>query len=120
MIYFDATGACKSAKNTGMQRTSRRIYSELARRVPIVPIAWNWIGRHFHLLGRREFEFFAAPFQADSRPTARPDWRGEKFFGEVNRLLFRKSVPLEVTLTGRDVLFVPDIYRDARMRLFPR
>lgn len=119
MIYFDATGACRSAMNTGMQRTSRRIFGELAKRLPVTPISWNWLGRHFHLLGRRELQILETPFQVESRPASRPDRQGENLLAEASRFMFRKRVLLENQLASDDVFFVPDIYRGGRMHLFP-
>jgi glycosyltransferase involved in cell wall biosynthesis len=118
MIYFEATGACKSAMNTGMQRTSRRIFVELAKRLPVTPISWNWLGRHFHLLGPRELQILETPFLVESRPASRPDRRGKNLLAETNRFMFRKRVLLGDQLTSGDVFFVPDIYRDGRTHLF--
>jgi len=119
VIYLDVTSSCKSAKNTGMQRTTRRIFLELGKRVPVRPICWNTTGNRYHYLERRELEILEAPFLALPQATARPDWRGEHFLAELHRLVFRKTVRLEHELKAGDVLLIPDIYRDGRMKKLP-
>src|SRR5260370_137875 len=41
MICLDVTSSCKSAKNTGMQRTTRALYLHLRNRLAVTPICWN-------------------------------------------------------------------------------
>ncbi len=120
MIYLDATGACKSPKNTGMQRITRQIFRRLAERVPTTPISWNLVGNRYQLLGRREREIMERPFEVLSRSTARPEIRGEHFFAELHRQFFRQGVRLEEEMGPNDALLVPDIYRDGRLRKLPQ
>ena len=120
MIYLDATGACKSPQNTGMQRITRNIFRRLVERVPTTAICWNLVGNRFQRLGRRESEMMERPFEILSRSTARPEIRGEHFFAELHRQFFRTGVQLHEELGPDDVLLIPDIYRDGRLRELPR
>jgi glycosyltransferase involved in cell wall biosynthesis len=119
MIYIDVTGACKSPRSTGIQRVTRRIFQELARRVPITPISWNLVGNRYQFLGRREHAILEQPARFLSRPTARPELRGEYFPAELHRQIFRKSIQLQDQLQPADVLLLPDIFRDGRLRKLP-
>jgi len=120
MIYLDVTGSCKSAKSTGIQRATRGIFRELGRLETILPISWNLIGKRYQRLGRRELQILQDPFRVLPRSTARPDLRGENPVAELQRLLFRESIPLKTRTEPGDVLFVPDMYRDARISYLPQ
>jgi len=115
MIYLDVTGSCKSAKSTGIQRATRGIFRELGRREAIVPMSWNLLGKCYQKLGQRELKILQDPFRVLPRSTARPDLRGENPVAELQRLFFRESIPLKTKMEPGDVLFVPDMYRDARI-----
>jgi glycosyltransferase involved in cell wall biosynthesis len=120
MIYLDVTGSCKSAKSTGIQRATRGIFRELGRRETILPISWNLIGKRYQRLGQRELQILQDPFRVLPRSTARPDLRGENPVAELQRLFFRESIPLKTIMKPGDVLFVPDMYRDARISYLPQ
>ena len=120
MIYLDVTGSCKSAKSTGIQRATRRIFRELSRRESILPISWNRLGKCYQRLGRRELQILEDPFRVLRRSTARPDLRGEHPLAELQRLLFRRSIPLKIKIELGDILFIPDIYYDGRLNYLPR
>jgi glycosyltransferase involved in cell wall biosynthesis len=120
MIYIDVTGACKSPKNTGIQRITRHIFHRLAGHVSTTPICWNSLGNRYQCLGQRERDVLEQPFQVLSRPTSRPEIRGEHFFAELHRQFFRKPVRLEDELKPGDVLLLPDIYRDGRLVELPK
>ena len=119
MVYLDVTGACKSPRSTGIQRVTRRIFQELARRVPITPISWNLVGNRYQFLGRRERAILEQPARFLTRPAARPELRGEYFPAELHRQIFRKSIQLQDQLQPDDVLLLPDIFRDGRLRKLP-
>ncbi|HST30518.1 MAG TPA: glycosyltransferase [Chthoniobacterales bacterium] len=102
-----------------MQRITRRIFGELTRRVSITPISWNVIGNRYQLLGRRERAILEKPSSFLKRPSARPEFRGEYFPGELHRHIFRKSIRLEKQLQDGDVLLLPDIFRDSRLKKLP-
>ena len=119
MIYLDVTGSCKSAKNTGIQRATRSIFRELAQRESILPISWNVPGKCYQRLGPRELQILQEPFRVFRPSTARPDLRGENPIAELQRLLFRQSIPLRRKIEHGDTLFVPDIYRDGRLNYLP-
>ena len=120
MIYLDVTSSCKSAKNTGIQRMTRKIFAELGQREAILPICWNLSGENYQRLGRREIKILERPFHSLPQATARPDWRGEHVIAELHRRWFRKGIRLEHELGQGDILFVPDIYRDGRTDTLPK
>ena len=120
MIFIDVTGACKSPRNTGMQRITRQIFCRLASSSPTTPISWNLVGNRYQLLGRRERDLLERPSRFLARPSARPEFRGEYFFAELHRQFFRKPIHLEGELGPDDILLVPDIYRDGRLTLLPK
>src|SRR5438874_6190529 len=68
----------------------------------------------------RELHILQDPYQFHTRTTARTDLRGEKPIAELLRLLFRESIPLKTKMESGDVLFVPDVYRDARISYLPQ
>src|ERR1700704_3370311 len=119
MIYLDVTGSCKSAKSTGIQRATRTIFRELNQRESVLPISWNLLGNSYQKLGQRELQILQEPFRAVRRSTSRPDLRGEHPIAELQRLLFRQSVPLKRKIESGDILFVPEIYSDGRLNYLP-
>jgi glycosyltransferase involved in cell wall biosynthesis len=119
MVFIDVSGACKSPRTTGMQRITRRIFQELNARVPVTPISWNSVGNRYQLLGRRERALLDEPSRFLQRPRARPEFRGEYFPAELHRQIFRKSIRLENQLRTGDVLLLPDIFRDGRLKKLP-
>jgi glycosyltransferase involved in cell wall biosynthesis len=119
-IFLDVTGSCRSIKNTGVQRVTRRIYAELAARASVTAICWNKVGNFYHLLGEPELEYLIAPFGKYKSPVGRPDLRGEKLPSELRRYLRRKPFPLTASLRKGNVLLVPDIYFDERTRFIPK
>ena len=84
MIFIDVTGACKSPKNTGMQRITRHIFRRLAARVLTTGICWNLVGNRYQYLGERERDVLERPFEVLGRPSARPEIRGEHFLAELH------------------------------------
>ena len=119
MICLDVTSSCKSAKNTGMQRTTRALYLHLRNRLAVTPICWNRTGRCYQHLGRRELKVLQTPFRILSKAMAKPEWRGETFLAELRRLAFRKTVRLENQTASADILLVPDVYSGVRTQHLP-
>ena len=119
MVFLDVTGASKSPRSTGIQRITRRIFKELSRRVSVTPISWNVVGNRYQLLGRRERAILEEPSRFLTRPAARPEFRGEYFPAELHRHIFRKSIRLAEQLRTGDVLLLPDIFRDGRLKKLP-
>jgi glycosyltransferase involved in cell wall biosynthesis len=118
MIYLEVTTSCKSVRNTGIQRITRKLFHELAARGPITPISWNKVGRRFQRLSRGELANLTTPFRGRSHSTGRPELRGENLVADACRLIFRSTLPLQHEMGRDDVFLMPDIYRDARTRLF--
>ena len=119
MVFLDVTGACKSPRSTGMQRITRRIFKELTARDSVTPISWNTVGNRYQLLGRRERVLLEQPSSFLTKPSARPEFRGEYFPAELHRQIFRKSIRLENKLRSGDVVLLPDIFRDGRLKKLP-
>jgi glycosyltransferase involved in cell wall biosynthesis len=118
-LFIDVTNSCRSARNTGMQRMTRRLFAELEQRVSVTPLCWNRLGHFYHRLGDRESTYLRKPFQDYKRPVALPELRGEKFPGELRRLLGRQPVDLSRELTAGDVFLVPDFFGDSRKQKLP-
>src|ERR1700704_713524 len=119
MIYLDVTGSCKSAKSTGIQRATRSIFRELDQRESVIPVSWNLLGNCYQRLGRRELQILQDPFSVLRDKIAQPDLRGKPPIAELQRLLFRQSVPLKRKIEPGNILFVPEIYSDGRLNYLP-
>ena len=118
-LFIDVTNSCRSARNTGMQRMTRRLFAELEQRVPVTPICWNRLGDFYHGLDEREFIYLRTPFHGYKRAMALPELRGEKFPGELRRLLLREAVDLSKEMRERDVFVAPDFFGDSRRQKLP-
>jgi glycosyltransferase involved in cell wall biosynthesis len=118
-IFIDVTSSCRSVQNTGMQRMTRKIFSELSRLTHVRPISWNIIGNFYIELGGTEYRLLTQPFEIRSHPMARPEFRGQDPFTEFWRFLWRRRIPIEKEVGPNDVFFVPDIFRDLRRERLP-
>src|ERR1700720_2755092 len=118
-IFIDATSSCRSVQNTGMQRMTRRIFAELSKRVPVTPICWNRIGRFYQRLGVVEHKLLTRPFDMNSRPTRRPEIRGENPIAELRRFAFLSRFDFASSLTENDVFVSPDSHHDSRRNYLP-
>jgi glycosyltransferase involved in cell wall biosynthesis len=119
-LFIDVTNSCRSARNTGMQRMTRRLFAELERRVSVTPLCWNRLGHFYHRLGDRESAYLRKPFQGYKRAVALPEMRGEKFPGELQRLFRRQPVDLANEIHDGDVFLAPDFFGDSRRRKLPQ
>lgn len=117
-VFIDVTSSCRSARNSGMQRMTRRIFAELAARIPVTPICWNRLGNFYHRLGPGEMEYLKTPFRRYSRPMSHPHSR-EDWLREFQRLLDHVSLDLLNLFQEDDVFFVPDMFSDRRMQKLP-
>lgn len=102
-----------------MQRMTRRLFAELERRLSVTPLCWNRLGHFYHRLGNRESTYLRTPFQGYNHAVALPEMRGEKFPGELRRLLSRKPVDLSTELSSGDVFLAPDFFGDSRRQKVP-
>lgn len=118
-VFVDVTNSCRSARNTGMQRMTRRLFAELEQCLPVTPICWNRLGDFYHHLGNREATYLRKPFQGYKRAMALPEFRGEKFPAELRRLVRRKPVDLSRELKDGDVFLAPDFFGDSRRQKLP-
>jgi glycosyltransferase involved in cell wall biosynthesis len=118
-LFIDVTNSCRSARNTGMQRMTRRLFAELEQRASITPLCWNRLGHFYHRLGDREATYLRTPFQDYKGAVALPEFRGEKFPGELRRLLRRKRLDLSCETGEGDVFLVPDFFGDSRRHKLP-
>ena len=102
-----------------MQRTTRRLFAELDRRVAVSPLCWNKLGHFYHHLGSRESKLLRTPFHDYERAVALPELRGEKFPAELHRMLRRKRFDPATEITAEDVFLVPDHFGDSRRLRLP-
>jgi glycosyltransferase involved in cell wall biosynthesis len=119
-VFVDVTNACRSARTTGIQRVTRRLLAELEQRISVTALCWNRLGHFYHYLSDRECAYLRTPFKDYNRALALPELRGEKFPGELYRLLNRKPVDLSRDLKSGDVLLVPDLFGDSRRQKLPK
>lgn len=118
-FFIDVTNSCRSPRNTGMQRTTRRLFAELEQRVSVTPLCWSRLGHFYHRLGDTESMYLRTPFRHYRGPVALPEFRGEKFPGELRRMLGRKPVDLSTEIVPDDVFLVPDHFGDSRRLRLP-
>src|SRR5260370_21989026 len=102
-----------------MQRMTPRFFAELEQRMSVTPLCGNRLGHFYHRLGDRESTYLRKPFQGYKRAVALPEFRGEKFPGELRRLLRRRPVDLAAEIHDGDVFLAPDLFGDARRQKFP-
>jgi glycosyltransferase involved in cell wall biosynthesis len=119
-LFIDVTNSCRSARNTGMQRVTRRLFAELERRLPVTPVCWNRLGHFYHHLGDPESVYLRKPFRDYKRAVALPEMRGEKFPGEFRRLFRRKPADLSREIQKGDVFLAPDFFGDSRRQKLPQ
>lgn len=119
-LFIDVTNSCRSPRNTGMQRMTRKLFAELEHRLSVTPICWNRLGNFYHQLGKRESTYLRTPFKDYDRPVALPEFRGEKFPGELRRMLRRTRIDLSKVSAKGDVLLVPEHFGDSRRLKLPR
>lgn len=119
-VFIDVTNACRSARNTGIQRVTRRLFAELEQRISVTPLCWNRLGHFYHRLSDREYTYLRTPFKGYYRALALPEFRGEKFPGEVRRLFGREPVDLSRDPESGDVFLVTDLFGDSRRRKLPK
>jgi glycosyltransferase involved in cell wall biosynthesis len=118
-IFVDVTSSCTSVQNTGMQRMTRKIFAELSKHAPVTPICWNRIGRFYQRLGTIEQKLLTRPFDVNSRPTRRPEIRGENPIAELNRFACLSRFDFARSLTESDVFISPDSHHDSRRKYLP-
>ena len=119
-VFIDVTNSCRSARNTGIQRVTRRLFAELEQRISVTALCWNRLGHFYHRLSDREYTYLRTPFKGYHRALGLPEFRGEKFPGEVRRLLGRERVDLSRDLESGDVFVVTDLFGDSRRRELPK
>jgi glycosyltransferase involved in cell wall biosynthesis len=100
-----------------MQRMTRRLFAELAARVPVRPLCWNKIGDFYQRLGPCELEYLRTPFRRYRRPMNRPHARED--WHEFRRLFRNGRVDMFTSLQDNDVLLVPDPFPDRRIHKLP-
>jgi glycosyltransferase involved in cell wall biosynthesis len=118
-LFIDVTNSCRSPRNTGMQRMTRRLCAEMEQRASATPLCWNRLGHFYHRLGDRESAYLRKPFQGYKRAVALPEMRGEKFPGELRRLFRRQPVDLANEIHDGDVFLAPDFFGDSRRQKLP-
>jgi len=114
-IFMDVTRACRSSRNSGMQRMTRRLFAELAARADLTPLCWNTIANSYHQLGKAELEYLQTPFRRYKRPASRPELLGENFPGELKRFFSRSKIDLFNLLGENEIFIAPDQFTDRRV-----
>ena len=114
-IFMDVTRACRSSRNSGMQRMTRRLFAELTPCASVTPLCWNTIANSYHQLGKAELEYLQTPFQRYKRPVSRPELLGENFPGELKRFFSRSKIDLFNLLGENDIFVAPDQFTDRRV-----
>ena len=102
-----------------MQRMTRRIFAELSRRAAVTPICWNKIGRFYQRLGSTEHKLLTRPFDVRSRPTTRPERRGQNPIAELRRFVLLPRFDFINLLSEEDVFISPDTHHDSRRKYLP-
>ncbi len=97
---------------------TRRLFAELAARVPVTPLCWNRLGNFYQRLGSREMEYLRTPFRRYNHPISHPHAR-EDLPRAFLRLLRNGSVDMFTLLQDDDLLFVPSTFTDRRMQKLP-
>ena len=118
-VFIDVTRACRSSRNSGMQRMTRRLFAELAAQADVSPLCWNTIANSYHDLGKSELEYLQTPFRRCKRPTSRPELLGENLPGEFRRFLTRRKIDISRALNDGDVFIAPDQFTDGRVGKLP-
>ena len=112
---MDVTRACRSSRNSGMQRMTRRLFAELAARATVTPLCWNTIANSYHQLGKAELEYLQTPFRRYKRPSSRPELLGENFPGELKRFFGRRKIDLFNLLGENEIFIAPDQFTNRRV-----
>jgi glycosyltransferase involved in cell wall biosynthesis len=118
---MDVSSSCKSPLNTGVQRMVRGIYASLSRRTVVTPILWSDKLDSYCRLSSRELQFLKKPFARHRAPSAKPERVVIRFpWSKTIRYLCnrKRQFALETAATADDILFVPEIFRDNRIKKF--
>jgi glycosyltransferase involved in cell wall biosynthesis len=118
MIYLDATSAAASPVNMGVHRTVRGLYAHLAARHPVTPLRWDFAGRCYARLSKREEANLLSPFASYREAKAVPgqgDWghwfdSWRDYRSRPNRRISNASL-----LQAEDTLLIPDLCWDPRI-----
>jgi glycosyltransferase involved in cell wall biosynthesis len=119
MIYLDVTSAAASPANMGVQRTIRGLVNHLAARRKVTPLRWDFRGRCYARLSTREHDFLHRPFAAYREPAGTPgrwDWRHWVDDWRDDRSRPQRRVEARAILRAGDVLLIPDLCWDKRIR----
>ncbi|HUJ70632.1 MAG TPA: glycosyltransferase [Verrucomicrobiae bacterium] len=108
--------------NTGVQRMVRGLFAALDRRVEVTPLLWSPRLNAYCHLSPGELEFLVEPFAEHPEASARPEALATPFpWSKAARHLRhrKRRVALDAATTSHDVLFVPEIFQDNRVRKLP-
>lgn len=123
MIYLDVTSAAVSAMNTGVQRSIRGIHRCLSESHAVRPVRWDFSGRCYAVLSRREGRFLTEPFADYRRAAAWPGFAGclsgKEAMGD-RWTRNRRRVPMDELMGNGDTLLIPDLSWDTRIHSWER
>jgi len=108
--------------NTGVQRMVRGLFAALGRRTQVTPLLWSPRLNAYCQLSTDELQFLVEPFAEHPEASARPEALATPFpWSKAARHLRhrKRRVALDATATSSDVLFVPEIFQDNRVRKLP-
>ena len=118
MIYLDVTSAAESSLNAGVQRVIRGIYRRLHADDLVCPLRWDFAAKCYAQLSPREYGFLTNPFSSNLKPLSIPILKGLLSAGTVRDWFSRpaRTMPLTGFLGADDVLLIPDLGWDTRIR----
>lgn len=108
--------------NTGVQRMVRGLFAALERRVAVMPLLWSPRLNAYCHLSPDELQFLVEPFAEHPEASARPEALATPFpWSKAGRHLRhrKRRIALDATATSHDVLLVPEIFQDNRVRKLP-
>ena len=121
MIYIDVTSAVRSVINAGVQRSIRGLYRHLGERANACPVRWDFRSQRYASLSVREFGFLTDPFEKRTKPVSIPGFFSDiRDLGSIadHRTRADRALP-EIFLASCDVLLIPDLCWDSRIRTWP-
>jgi hypothetical protein len=108
--------------NTGVQRMVRGLFAALERRTQVTPLLWSPRLNAYCRLSTGELQFLAQPFAHHPEASARPEALSTPFpWSKAARYLRhrRRRFVFDPAATREDVLLVPEIFQDNRVRKLP-
>lgn len=111
-ILLDATGSCRPAFQTGIQRVVRNLFRELEAKAEVKAIFWSSRSASYRLMDDKRQRYLRDPFApSPTTQTQRIFRKVIDFFGLPQE---RALNPIYLTEARCDVFLEPEIYSDER------